>query len=115
MVDSAHSPDLAALLRDEAWIRRLATRLSLHSHDADDVVQDAMLAAVTTAPSAIERFPAWLNGVIRNVAGRRRRREGERAVRELVAARRSESTSPAEIARQFRLRHAVSEAVLALR
>ncbi len=59
-----------------------ARRLTRRDHEAEDLVQDALLAALETGRAD----PAWLSGVIRNQAAmaargaaRRRRRETESA------------------------------------
>ena len=75
-------------------LHRLAERLARRSEEADDLVQDALLAALNQKRDWDEkRFLAWASGVIRHramflarTAGRRRRRDTNYAV---------ETTSPA--------------------
>jgi RNA polymerase sigma factor (sigma-70 family) len=81
---TAPMPDPAALLDHAAWARRLAARL-VTAHDADDLMQDAMVAAMIRQEQP--RSPrAFLAAVVRRCAlrlgrdaARRRRREGRAA------------------------------------
>lgn len=44
------SPDIEILLRDESWVRALAQQLVRDGAAADDLVQEAWLAARRHAP-----------------------------------------------------------------
>lgn len=67
-------------------LRRLARGLVFDRHGAEDVVQEAWLAALRTQPPATN-LGAWLAGAVRNLAGNRRREEARRSLREHIAAR----------------------------
>ena len=72
------SPEL--LLAHAGWMRALALGLVHDPHEADDVAQDAALAALLHPPPTGAALRPWLATVVRNFAWRRRR----------AAARRSE-------------------------
>ena len=61
------------LLAHAGWMRALALGLVRDPHEADDVVQDAALAALLHAPPAEAALRPWLASVVRNFAWRRRR------------------------------------------
>lgn len=70
---------------DLALYRKLlaqARRLTRRDHEAEDLVQDALLAALEAGRSD----PAWLSGVIRNQAAMAARGAARRRERESVAA-----------------------------
>src|ERR1700733_323031 len=87
MTDAARIPDLNALLRNDAWMRRLAARLVNNTDDAEDLVQEALLVAVASPPQRPGRLDAWLRRVLCNLATHLGRRERERPARERMAAR----------------------------
>lgn len=64
--------DLEALSRQ---LRALAQHLVHDSAAADDLVQEAWLAALNRPPEQIAGLGAWLRVVLRNLAARRSRRE----------------------------------------
>ena len=74
--------DLDRLARDSAWARRLARRLVGNEHDAEDVVQEAWVAALERPEPTRGSFRAWLGGVMRNLVRQRRRGDLRRADRE---------------------------------
>ena len=67
-------------------LRRLARGLLLDPGSADDVVQEAWLAALRTR-AEIRGLGAWLAVAVRRVAKNRAREEGRRDRRERMAAR----------------------------
>ena len=73
------------LLREADWVRALARRLVANEAEAEDVVQDAWVAALRRPPRAETPARAWLAAVVRNAAASRaRRRSNERAREEAV-------------------------------
>lgn len=68
------------------WVRALARRLVGDAHLADDVAQEATLAALRDAPRARRIGPAWLAGIVRNVAANVRRSDARRVRHELQNA-----------------------------
>jgi len=106
-------PDPKTLLRETAWVRRLAASLVADRDLAEDVAQEAMVAAWRSAPPP-EARRRWLGAVVKRLAGRVRRARHRRAQRELVAARPEALPSTAELATQAELQRSAVAAVLAL-
>lgn len=78
-------PRLDDLLREARWVRTLARRLCADGATADDLTQDAWLAAVEHPPRDAGR--AWFARVLGNLAARRGSSESSRRARETAAAR----------------------------
>lgn len=108
-------PDLAALLAEDAWLRRLARVLVADESRADDLVQDTWTAALRHPPTDTGRPRAWLGTVIRNLA-RRGHRTDERVRRREQAAARPErvDSSPVAALERAELRRNVVNAVMEL-
>ncbi len=106
------NPSLESLLAHEDWVRGLALAIAGDVHAADDLAQDAWLAAAAGPHSAIASPRAWLARVMRNVASHRRR-EREMARRR---ERTTEPTSPsvADVVAREETRRTVVAAVLDL-
>ncbi len=101
-----------ALLENRDFLRALARGLLRDEHAADDVVQQAYLAALERPPRAGSYLKSWLVSVVRNLAFNCLKREGERAGREDLAARDlSEDTEERDLEQQ----QLVLESVRALR
>lgn len=81
---STHDPE--TLLAHQAWMRRLAAGLVREAGEADDVVQEAWVAALE-ARGPIGDLGAWLATVVRNSARSLRRGATRRAEREAASAR----------------------------
>jgi RNA polymerase sigma-70 factor (ECF subfamily) len=82
----AIDPEL--LLREHAWLRRLAYSLAADPGSADDLVQDTWVAALEHPPrTSADGVRAWLASVARNLARGRRRRGANAKARERSAAR----------------------------
>ncbi|MCB9897987.1 MAG: sigma-70 family RNA polymerase sigma factor [Planctomycetes bacterium] len=112
-----HATDPESLLSDLPRLRRLAVALLGDEHAADDVTQDAWLAARRADPPDDPSARArWMARVVRRLASNRRRGERRRDARERAVARgeSSDATSPEIVARREELRRHVVEAVLAL-
>ena len=76
------------LLDQVDWIRALARRLVVDPHHADDLAQDALLAAIESPPRrAHTSIRAWLATVVRHQARKRHRDDTRRRRREAHAAR----------------------------
>ena len=80
-----HDPE--AIARKHAALRRLAASLVSVPDDADDVVQDTWLAALSQRGDRIRNPDGWLQRVARYQAARRRRVDAQRRERELRVAR----------------------------
>lgn len=71
---------------DLDWLARLARALLKRSHEADDLVQETVLAALEGPPPPDAPRRAWLGSVARRLAARRFRSESRRQRRERRAA-----------------------------
>jgi len=109
--------DPERLLRQSEWVRRLARRLVGDAELAEDVAQDAWVAALERPGAGSGRggLAAWLAAVARNLALRRRRREGLRGAVERAAARREARGGGAEEVERMQLQRSLADAVLGLR
>jgi RNA polymerase sigma factor (sigma-70 family) len=95
-------------------MRRLARTLVRDDAQADDVVQDAVVAAMRAPPRDPVALPAWLASAVRNGARQLWRGEGRRAARETAAARAEASPGAAEVVARAEEHGIVVQAVLAL-
>lgn len=120
---SERSPFPEGLLaREGRALRGLARALTADAHAAEDLVQDAWVAALQRPRSAPSNAPlsAWLRGALRNLArvrsrteARRRAREEDRAAGALDAGPHGSGTVPDGLARAETLQ-AVTQAVVEL-
>jgi len=77
--------DSAQLLAEVGWVRALARRLAADEHQADDLAQDTLVAAVVALDDGLRRpisLRAWLRGVLRNVSNATSRKDRRRTERE---------------------------------
>ena len=82
---TAHPDPLTAIHENAAFLRRLARHLVADEHAAEDLVQDAQLAALERRASGAWR--AWFASVLCNLSSNRRREVARRERRERAAAR----------------------------
>ncbi len=80
------SPDAGTDLHAHCQALRFLARALVGEGDADDLVQDAALAALRE-PEQPRSLGAWLNGVLRFLAHKHRRGERRRTRREQAVAR----------------------------
>ena len=78
--------DPDALAEHLEGVRRLARTLVRDDHEADDVVQDTMVAALESRIHVRSGLRAWLSGIARNMARRKARSAGRRAKYEGAAS-----------------------------
>ena len=105
-------------LRHGAFLRRLAIGLVGDPHRADDVVQEAYLAALQRPP-AHGNLRAWLARVVRNLAARTHRTESRQSARARNAAERGAAQGwggeePSVAAERVETQRLVLEAVRSL-
>ncbi|MBI1850582.1 MAG: sigma-70 family RNA polymerase sigma factor [Planctomycetes bacterium] len=103
-----------ALLANAAWVRALARRLVRDDDLADDLVQDAWVAALEHPPRIAGAERSWLGTVVRNFALLARRGDANRERRERRAAKAEALPSTADMVERASLQHLVVEEVLAL-
>jgi RNA polymerase sigma-70 factor (ECF subfamily) len=89
----APAPDDRDLEALSAQLRALARQLVRDPSSADDLVQEAWLAALDQRRGAVRELGAWLRAVVRNLAARSARRE---ALRQIVHERSAEAESSRE-------------------
>ncbi len=81
--------NLSELLEQSAWLKSLAIGLVRDDATADDVVQDAWVAAEQAGRTTPIQDPrGWFRRVVRNIAYRRYRDDANRRRREIAVARR---------------------------
>jgi RNA polymerase sigma-70 factor (ECF subfamily) len=105
------------LLADSRWITRIARSLVADPATADDVVQDAWIAALRAPALPVDPDGSsrpWLARVVRNLAAKRLRGETRRSAREHASARGEELPSTAQLVERAEMQRHVVEAVLAL-
>jgi hypothetical protein len=113
MEPATNDPLLATLLAETGRMRRLAGALLRDEGDADadDVVQDASLAALThEVPSGRDRAP-WLLRIVRNLSFEALRRRARRRAREAAAAPGVALPATIDVARRLELHRALVAAV----
>ena len=101
-----------SLLQHQGFIRRIALALSRDSHEADDLVQDTWLRALTREPHTDRSLGPWLAASARSLARNGRRAARRRRVHESGAADTREAA--ADAVEQLALRQEVVAAVLTL-
>jgi RNA polymerase sigma factor (sigma-70 family) len=113
MADSAGF-EADQLLAQVGWVRQLARSLISDPDLADDVAQEAWLAALKSAPDRDRPLEPWLATVVRNFALRARRSASRRAAREEVAATPEALPSASELYERASMHKELVQAVLAL-
>jgi len=82
-------------------LRALARGLVLDDATADDLVQEAWLAALEQPRDRVRNMTAWLRTVMRNIASRNRRRRARRQETEEHASRSESVAGPDALAMQL--------------
>ncbi|MHC4954501.1 MAG: sigma-70 family RNA polymerase sigma factor [Planctomycetota bacterium] len=110
-------PDADLLLSHAGFLRNVARGLLLDDQQADDVVQQTLIAAMEKPPAHAGNLKAWLASVTRNLALMRRRGEGRRRRREESVARpeRDLVPTPDEVHARLEMQRRVVDAVMELR
>jgi RNA polymerase sigma factor (sigma-70 family) len=113
--DTEKRPD--ELVADLGWLRRVARALVHDAATAEDVAQDAWLAASEHPPATPGPMRPWLRSVVGNLVRMRHRSNRRRQAREFVSATLvpPDPPSPAEIVERVELQRVLADEVLALR
>lgn len=109
--------DLEALLRESEWLRRLAGALVRDPEAAEDLVQEAWVAALERPPRIGGRrsgLRAWLRTVLRHRARDEQRKALGRAWHEQQAAREPAPSDGSTLAERLELQQRIATAVLHL-
>ncbi|MFH2001717.1 MAG: sigma-70 family RNA polymerase sigma factor [Planctomycetota bacterium] len=102
------------LISHSEFVRELARCLVLDEHTAQDVTQQAFLAALEKPPTGKQPLCALLHRVTRNLSARSFRVESRRIKREKVVAPVNRVPSTQEVVEREEIRRCVVEAVLRL-
>jgi len=105
---------LEDLVAHDAWVRALARRLAADEHTAEDVAQNAWVAALERPPRKRSAVRAWLGRVARNLVFMENRTLARRQLREMRAARSERLPSVEELAERESTRLEVVKAVFSL-
>src|SRR5262245_44762235 len=109
---TANSP--AELLANLDWVRELARRLVRDDAAAEDVAQDACVAAMRGRPRDPSRLVGWLGTIVRNVVRQHARADRARRSRERRAARPEADEPTDELVQRAEVQQSLIAAVLAL-
>ncbi len=109
-----HDPVLDIEPMRAAWVRALAARLVRDGHAADDLAQDAWVAASRAAPLDEPSFRNWIAAVLSRLVAKRARGDASRAARERSVARREGLESADEVVDRAETHRALVQSVLAL-
>lgn len=102
------------LLAQRAWVRLLARSLVRDDSAADDVAQDAWVAALAHPPKDEATSRGWFAVVVRNVARARGRSDARRVAREEAVARPETQPTADEVVAQAEIHRRVVEETMAL-
>jgi RNA polymerase sigma-70 factor (ECF subfamily) len=103
-----------ALLAHADFVRGLAHSLVYDPGDADDLAQQAWLAALERPPRHTRKVQGWFATVLRRLNRHQHRRVASRTARESTVARPEGTVSAVEVVAREEMRRAVVEAVQAL-
>jgi len=110
----SQSVPLTELLTHREWVRRLARSLVSDAATADDLAQDAWVAALRAPPTDPSAVRGWFRRVLVRLAMNRRRGTDRRAAREQAVAQAGEAPTPADAVARIEEHQHVVEAVLGL-
>jgi len=107
---------LRDLLGDTRWMNSIARSLASNATDAEDLAQEAAVAALQSPPPRPVNAKGWLQTVMRNALRQRQRGDARRVKREATLSSRplEQPESPDRIVERTILRKQVAEAALAL-
>src|SRR5438067_11216143 len=85
--DPIRAPSIEALLAHADWVRALARRLVADPARADDIAQEAWVAAIESPPRDARNVKGWLASIVRDTAREIGRSERRRTAREHHASK----------------------------
>src|SRR5262245_25405963 len=113
-MDPAAPVPIERLLEHRGWVEALARTLVADANRADDLAQDAWLAALRHPPRHGDALKAWLARLVRHRASNARRGETRRGARERAAWGPPRSGDRADAVARIEAHERVVRAVLAL-
>jgi RNA polymerase sigma-70 factor (ECF subfamily) len=108
------SPDLEALLAGSGQVRKLARNLVADATLADDLSQDAWVAALQGRPADGVPRLRWMGAVLRNLLRQEKRSAARRRHREELAAQPESTPPPSESLERLEAHRVVVDAVAGL-
>jgi RNA polymerase sigma factor (sigma-70 family) len=102
------------LLAHRHWVRALARRLAADESAADDLEQDAWIAALERPPADAQSLRGWLGTVVRNLHRNARRGAVRRSRRERTAIVEEREPDPHDVVAEAECQHRLVEEVLRL-
>ena len=117
MAPLPNDSDLVRLLHETRWVRSLAGRLVADCDAAEDLAQDACLAALGRPPRSDDNLGGWLRGVMQNLLRQqaRSRRRRERREAEVASSRVEDAGQPVDLlVERASVQRAVVDAVFEL-
>lgn len=106
---------LEMLLEHREWLRRLALSVARDPSVADDLEQDAWIAAMHKPPREPRAIRGWFRQVVKNAFRERLRRDERRGRRERHGVRTGEEPSTADIVARAETQRLLVERVFELR
>jgi len=113
-MDPAAPVPIERLLEHRAWVRTLARALVADAGRADDVEQDAWLAAMTHPPRHADGLKSWLARLVRHRVSNARRAETRREAHERTVVQSPRDADPADAVARIEELERVVRAVLSL-
>src|SRR5262245_41100480 len=107
-------PSVETLLRHREWVSTVARTLVRDQASAEDLAQEAWLAAARRPPADASSPRGWLASVLRRSAWKAHRGESRRGARERVAARPEATPATADVVAQAETHARLVREVLAL-
>jgi len=114
MTERAAPPPLDELLARREWVRRFARTLARDDASADDLAQEAWLAAIEHPPAHADAPAGWFRRVLLRHAINRSRGDRRREARENAASRPGNSPPAADVVAAAESHRRVVEAVMSL-
>ena len=113
-MDALTPPRMERLLAEQRWVRRLAQSLVVDPGTAEDLEQETWVRAARGRGEEPRSPRAWLGTVLRRLAGRHRRTDLRREVREARVARPERTPATDDLAARAEVHARIAHAVLAL-
>jgi RNA polymerase sigma-70 factor (ECF subfamily) len=113
-MEPATGVPIERLLEHREWVRRLARALVYDESRADDVEQDAWLAALRHPPRHDTGLKSWLRRLVRHRVANARRAATRRKAHESIAPPQRHDDTPDDAVAQIEELQRVTRAVLAL-